>query len=419
MEQIKRRGFTSPEHMAIETAAIDRALNHTDEVLSEYSLRADTHGGRYICADSFKSLMPRFDESAETRSRFNGAVHNAAAVLSSEQFRRLIADGPKDGRDKVMFITGIPGAGKSSSVQNHSLQPDMAVVFEGQLSRPAPTMEKIAQAQQAGFEVGIVAVHMPPEIALERTNSRFLDPFNGRGASIGVMSEIQGDLPSGLREIHQRFGNSVSLQVLDNTPGHQALHSGWSAVTVLEKEGHREHISNRLQAALRRGHAEGRFSDSFYEQAAGRKPERSMASTVGDRSPERLQADGSGRSVPQGSGQPHSLTTGAVQPSYSPRNLREAMQDLPRNLAGQAGDPRYAEHSHAERGAVAFYKGLAESMARDADRPFEGARFDDTMADRGRAAQLQVPPSVRPEVANAVEAAPEVRGRDRGAELTR
>lgn len=75
--------------------------------------------------------MPRFAESAQSRSRFNGAVHNADAVLSAEQYRRLIVAWPRDSRDKVYFVTGIPGAGKSSSIAFYGQRQDVAVVFEG------------------------------------------------------------------------------------------------------------------------------------------------------------------------------------------------------------------------------------------------------------------------------------------------
>ncbi|MDO4682855.1 MAG: zeta toxin family protein [Lautropia sp.] len=275
MDEITRRGFADPELVAVESAAIELATTRTDAVLAAYAQRADTFGGRYVAADTMKELMPRFAASPESRSRFNGAVHNSAAVLSAEQYRRLIEAGPRDGRDKVYFVTGIPGAGKSSSIVFYGQQPDVAVVFEGQMSRPGPSMEKIDSALRAGFDVSIVAVHVKPETALDRTNMRFLDPENGRGASIAVMSEIQGNLPSGLRQVQDRFGDSVSLLVLDNSLANKQLHhAGWSSIDVLEREGDREQIRQRLVSALERGYQEGRYSDGFYRQAAGRSPEK-------------------------------------------------------------------------------------------------------------------------------------------------
>lgn len=273
MDEIKRRGFADPELVAVESAAIELATRRTDDVLVAYAQRADTFGGRYVAADTMKELMPRFAASAQSRSRFNGAVHNAAAVLSAEQYRRLIEAGPRDGRDKVYFVTGIPGAGKSSSIAFYGREPDVAVVFEGQMSRPGPSIEKMNHALTAGFSVTVVAVHVPPETALDRTNARFMDPHNGRGASIAVMSEIQGELPAGLQQVRDRFGERVFLVVVKNTTEQQRFHSGWGALDILKQEGNREHIKHRLFEALERGYQQGRFSDGFYRQAAGRFPE--------------------------------------------------------------------------------------------------------------------------------------------------
>ena len=275
MEPIQRRGFTDPVKLAAETAAIEMAEKRTEQVLAAYQARPDTFGGRYVAADTFKELMPGFAESRESRSALNGAVHNAAAVLSAEQFRRLVSQPPTEDRDRVVFVTGIPGAGKSSSITS-AIADRAAVVFEGQLNNPRAGIEKIDQALRAGYKVDIVAVHVPPELALERTHSRFLDPNNGRGASINVMTDIQAGLPDGLRQIEQRFGQDVRLTVYDNTPGRQSATDGWAAIRNLEKEGNHDQIKQRLQSALEAGHTAGYYSDRFYQQAAGRWPERRL-----------------------------------------------------------------------------------------------------------------------------------------------
>ena len=312
MDEIKRRGFADPELVAVESAAIELATNRTDAVLAAYARREDTFGGRYVAADTMKELMPRFAESAQSRSRFNGAVHNAAAVLSAEQYRRLIVAGPRDGRDKVYFVTGIPGAGKSSSIAFYGQRQDVAVVFEGQMSRPGPSMDKIEHALKSGFSVAVVAVHVPPETALDRTHKRFIDPQNGRGASIAVMSEIQGDLPAGLQQVRDRFGDGVFLVVVDNTTARQLHHGGWEALDILKQEGNREHIRERLFAALERGYRQGRFNDGFYRQSAGREPEKSRErqESYGDRSADRrgIQADGTRPGIPAGDPEKDSLS---------------------------------------------------------------------------------------------------------------
>ena len=299
MEPIQSRGFTDPAKQAAEASAIALAEQHTEQVLRDYAARADTYGGRYVCADTFKELMPGYGASRESRNALNGAVHNAAAVLSSEQFRRLVDQGPAPGRDKVVFVTGIPGAGKSSSVAG-AVEDTAAVVFEGQLSRPEPGMQKMQRALDKGFKVEIAVVHVAPELALERTNFRFLDPNNGRGASLSVMAEIQGNLPAGLRQIHERYGDRIGLTILENNPDQQMFHNGWQAIPVLAKEGNHARIRQRLDAALEAGYQAGRFSADFYRQAAGREPPlaRGVASGAGRADGGELQAHAARPGVP-------------------------------------------------------------------------------------------------------------------------
>ena len=73
-------------------------------------------GGRYIAADLFKETFAAYAESRESRNRYNAPVHNSAAVLSAEQFRRVLRQADDPARDTVVLLTGIPGAGKTSSV---------------------------------------------------------------------------------------------------------------------------------------------------------------------------------------------------------------------------------------------------------------------------------------------------------------
>ena len=320
MESINKRGFTDPAKVKAEAAAIELAEKHTEVVLADYAARRDTFGGRYVCADTFKELMPGFAHSRASRNELNGAVHNAAAVLSSEQFRRVVDRGPQPGRDTAVFVTGIPGAGKSSTVAS-ALEGTAGVVFEGQMSRPEPAMQKIDHALQKGFRVEIVAVHVAPEVALERTNFRYLDRNNGRGASIAVMSDIQGNLPAGLRQIYERYGEQVGFTVLDNSPGKRTSYTGWGALPELEKEGNREHIRERLTAALEAGYRDNRYSAVFYTQAAGRDPARSLAPGAG-------QEDG------------RSVQTHADRPGLSQKNPKhDALTPYAQGRQRSAGAP--------------------------------------------------------------------------------
>ena len=71
--------------------------------------------GRYVCSDLFKETFPEFSASNEARGRYNNPLHNSAAVLASEQFRRRVRDASRPEQDTVIFLTGVPGAGKTTA----------------------------------------------------------------------------------------------------------------------------------------------------------------------------------------------------------------------------------------------------------------------------------------------------------------
>ena len=71
---------------------VARAVERDAErFLAEYRAHPESFGGRYVCADLFKETFPQYRANQEARNRYNNPVHNAAAVLSSEQFRRALA----------------------------------------------------------------------------------------------------------------------------------------------------------------------------------------------------------------------------------------------------------------------------------------------------------------------------------------
>ena len=270
LEKIRIRGFSEPDRDAVEKAVIARVQADPEIFMRKYLELPGSLDGRYICADLFKETFAEFSASKEARDRYNGPVHNAAAVLSSEAFRRSISDGAHPERDQAIFLTGIPGAGKTSTILSSGDLPESCrTVFEGQLANPETAMQKIRQALDARLKASIIVVHPRPETALDNTFTRFRE--HGRGASLSVMSQIQGDLPSGLRSIHDMFGEKVALIIRDvrDRTNPITLH-GWRHLDVLESEGDRQTIRKRLEDRLEQHRATGLISDACYRQAGGR-----------------------------------------------------------------------------------------------------------------------------------------------------
>jgi hypothetical protein len=267
LEPIKRLVFADPDKMRVQSDAIASAEAWTERHIGRYRALDGAFGGRYIAADLFKETFAEYAAGREGRARYNVAVHNASAVLSAELYRRVLGEG--DGRTRAVFLTGIPGAGKTTSVLvQGGLAPDTRLVFEGQMWRPDSTFPKLQQALDAGLEPVLLVVHPHPEYALRNTFRRFSEL--GRGASIDTMANIQGGLPDGLEAVRDRFGETVRLIVHDaRDPDARRILAGWQNLPLLRSEGTRERIHQRLVAELERAEREGAIGVSHRQQALG------------------------------------------------------------------------------------------------------------------------------------------------------
>lgn len=238
------------------------------ELLARYAQHPHTFGGRYICADTFKELFPAYAASREARNRYNNPVHNAAAVLASMQFER-VASTPGASADAI-FITGVPGAGKSSSVQL-AFSHDLAhLVYEGQLIDPATSLPKIELALTNGLRPTIIALQADPELALDRTFQRFCEL--GRGASADTMARILVGTAAGLAEIHREFGDRVNLLVRSTSNAQSVTRQGWSGLDILTTIDSHDDVRNRLERHAQRRFAEGRIDEACLRQARGLAP---------------------------------------------------------------------------------------------------------------------------------------------------
>ena len=271
LETIQRTHFADEDRSRAQDDAI-RSTTRTEEHFEAYRKLESSFGGRYVAADLFKETFAVYAQDRESRNRYNVPVHNASAVLAAELFRRNLAISGEPHRNKVVLVTGIPGAGKTTTVlTGEDLAADHKMIYEGQLVRPETTLPKIEQVLVAGLQPVVIAVHALPEDALRNTLRRFRE--YGRGAGIDVMAAIQGNLPEGLRSVHQRFGERVTLQVFDyrDRRDPRAL-AGWDNLRVLRSEGHREQIAHRLKAELERLVRSGAADPAFERQALGKPP---------------------------------------------------------------------------------------------------------------------------------------------------
>lgn len=266
VSSITEREFNDEALAGVQQEAISLASERTDEILSVYNSKSGTFDGRYVCADTFKEIFPAF-ENKEDRAKVNNAIHNSAAVLSATQFEEVINRVEPD-KDQAIFLTGIPGAGKTTTITNDGkLSERTKIVFEGQLANPTSAIPKIQKCLDAGLTVAIVAVHLEASKALENTFTRFNE--YGRGASIGIMSEIQGNLPQGLKELKEHFGDKISISVMDRNHNNTLIYGDDDKAIQSLNAGTKKVIQEQLSKKIKQDWLTGKINDQCFFQAQG------------------------------------------------------------------------------------------------------------------------------------------------------
>ena len=263
VNEIREINFSNPQQAKIQKEAIQRAKKYTNLMLKRYNEHPDTMGGLYICSDTFKELFPSFRKK-EDRLLANDPVHNASAVLAATQFEEVLKRNEPN-KTEAVFITGIPGAGKTTYIKDLMSNNDkVKLIFEGQLANPTPTIPKIEQCLAKGLNVTIAVIHIDPEKALENTFKRFNE--YGRGGSIEVMSNIQGNLPNGLKKLKEHFGDKIKIIAIDRNKGNKILQNE-TEIEKLINIGSKDEIFKRLKTKLDKDYEAGKISQACFNQA--------------------------------------------------------------------------------------------------------------------------------------------------------
>jgi hypothetical protein len=287
---IQKAKDLSREAREVEARFAKYLEEHTDEAVAGYKAKygkeINTDNVRELSRDYAPGGMEAEDgQTKAARARWSSAVHEPSSAFAKEIYRRdLKKPAAANERSLVIFTAGGAGAGKTSSIEG---VPGLAravevaqIVYDTTLSSLKSSVERIAQALEAGKTVSIVFVYRDPIDALVGGALPRAERM-GRTLPLDAFLETHAGSPAVLLKIAELYKNDkrVEIAVIDNSRGR-----GKSAVADLKFVGQaggkyaREELRARLARALedayekgKRGEKDG-ISETVYRAFKGNAP---------------------------------------------------------------------------------------------------------------------------------------------------
>jgi RNase adaptor protein for sRNA GlmZ degradation len=118
MRLVKRNKYPQIDRQNVQDRVALFAEGNTEAILRKYEEDSRSHEGHYVSADLMKEMFPEYSASSADRARYSNPVHNTATALADEQFSRTVKNDSQPERNQAMFVTGVPGAGKSAAIES-------------------------------------------------------------------------------------------------------------------------------------------------------------------------------------------------------------------------------------------------------------------------------------------------------------
>lgn len=253
---------------------------HTDEAIARYQEKF----GKVINTDNARELSQDYapggigaadPKTKAARSTWSNAVHEPSSALVKEIYQRELKKPAAPGQlDRVVFTAGGTAAGKTTALSNVPAIANLAepaqIIYDTTLSSLNSSLERIAQALEAGKTVTIVYLHRDPVEAFVNGVLPRVERM-GRTIPVEVFLETHIGAPKVLLQIAEKYKDDprVAIAVIDNSRGR-----GKAVVADLELVNNisTQHSPEELRAKLLRV-LEMRMKKKNVEKKAGaRRP---------------------------------------------------------------------------------------------------------------------------------------------------
>ena len=196
------------ELLQLEDFFIKDAEENDLEHFEIYKQLKSSINGEYVCSDLFKETFPLYTESIESRKKMSEIIHNSAACLAGEYFDVLAED---KSIDKCIFLSGVPGAGKSYLIQSVALSGELdekTMIYEGDITTET-IYEKMDKCVANGKDIFLLIVNPTLELAQRNAIARHFEI--GRGASSETMARIMSRIPDAVDKIMAKYDIEIGI----------------------------------------------------------------------------------------------------------------------------------------------------------------------------------------------------------------
>jgi len=201
-----------PDLAAKESEFIETLNRPIEEVDADYNAIHDefesSHGGKVISTDLPRKLLKYFAASKEGRERYTGITTAGARAYGRDRLWREIND--RGNRKKLMFTAGGIAAGKSSVVTDEVIA-SQDLVYDATLRETSWAIRNIEKAIENGWEVRIVYVQRPIELALQGAVHRA--GKQGRSFPLADLPAAHHEAQKSIVEIAKRFEGNPRIEI--------------------------------------------------------------------------------------------------------------------------------------------------------------------------------------------------------------
>lgn len=214
--QIDGKGDLDIEEKLVEEQFANWIQEDVDRAVREYADLPDTDNGMVVDTDHARELSDIYSQSWESRLEWGDAVHEPASALAKEVYRRRL-EGPLLQEDRVLFMAGGPGSGKTTAVEKRlgEVVSKVDAVYDSTFASESSATDKIDASLNSGKTPLVFYIHRPADLAAELIFERGLK--TGRIVPAEIAAESHFESQKTLLSLKASRGNEIVIRVLDNS----------------------------------------------------------------------------------------------------------------------------------------------------------------------------------------------------------